>query len=310
LELKLLADDTAIVTGAGAGIGRAIAQAVGREGARVLLSDIAATAGESAAAGIVAAGGRAAFVAADLRDPQSAKTLLDAAVKQFGPVSILVHAASPLLRLESLDDITDEAWQQMIDINAGAGFRLGRLLARHMLDHQIKGRMLFITSLHAESPRAAPHYSVAKAGLTMLMKELARALGPAGIRVNAIAPGSIMPSPQPWDAKLSTSLQRHGSPEEVAQTAVAVLSERFGSYIAGTTIVVDGGLALFNWIPSPTVPGQATPGAENRTAMTSGRHVARPTPDFRLRATLRATKSINRVFRAGAAFVELWRWRR
>jgi 3-oxoacyl-[acyl-carrier protein] reductase len=251
LELKLLADDTAIVTGAGAGIGRAIAQALAREGARVLLTDIAAPAGEAAVAAITAAGGRASFVAADLRDADAAKALLNAAVQRFGRVSILVHSASPFLKWEALADISDETWRQTLEVNVGAGFRLSRLLGPHMQEHKVKGRMLFITSLHAETPRALPHYSAAKAGMTMLMKELARAFGPSGIRVNAIAPGTIVPRARAWDPELVTPLRRHGSPEELAQTAVAVLSERFGSYVTGTTIVVDGGLSLANWIDDP-----------------------------------------------------------
>jgi NAD(P)-dependent dehydrogenase (short-subunit alcohol dehydrogenase family) len=110
--------------------------------------------------------------------------------------------------------------------------------------------MLFVTSLHAESPRNLPHYSAAKAGQTMLMKELARALGPRGIRVNAIAPGAIpgggFAAPQAMADKIP--LGRFGTPADVAAMAVAVLSERFGAYVTGATLVVDGGIALHNWI--------------------------------------------------------------
>jgi NAD(P)-dependent dehydrogenase (short-subunit alcohol dehydrogenase family) len=119
-----------------------------------------------------------------------------------------------------------------------------------MVEHALKGRMAFITSLHAWSPRNLPHYSAAKAGQTMVVKELARALGPHGIRVNAIAPGAIpgggFAAPQALADKIP--LKRFGRPEEVAAMTVAVLSERFGSYVNGATLAVDGGITLHNWI--------------------------------------------------------------
>lgn len=114
--------------------------------------------------------------------------------------------------------------------------------------------MLFVTSLHAETPRNLPHYSASKAGQTMLVKELARAFGPDGIRVNAIAPGAIPGGG--FDANAAgadrlarcTSLRRLGKLEEIASMAVALLADRFSGYVTGTTVVVDGGLALHNWI--------------------------------------------------------------
>src|SRR4026209_1356882 len=79
----------------------------------------------------------------------------------------------------------------MGNTNVRSGFFIARELGRRMKDGGIKGRMLFITSLHAETPRNIPHYAASKAGQTMVVKELARALGPAGIRVNALAPGAV-----------------------------------------------------------------------------------------------------------------------
>jgi 3-oxoacyl-[acyl-carrier protein] reductase len=121
------------------------------------------------------------------------------------------------------------------------------------MDHRVKGRILLITSLHAETPRNLPHYSAAKGGEAMLVKELARALGPHGIRVNAIVPGAIagggFAAPPSLVEKIA--LRRIGKPEDVAPMALAVLSERFGSYVTGASLVVDGGLALHNWIDPP-----------------------------------------------------------
>jgi NAD(P)-dependent dehydrogenase (short-subunit alcohol dehydrogenase family) len=122
-----------------------------------------------------------------------------------------------------------------------------------MKELKIKGRMLFITSLHAYAPRNLPHYSATKAGQTMVVKELARALGPYGIRVNALAPGAIPGGG--FDAD-TTALEkmipmgRTGTPEDVAGMAIALLCDRFSGYVTGTTVAVDGGIALYNWIPA------------------------------------------------------------
>jgi 3-oxoacyl-[acyl-carrier protein] reductase len=116
--------------------------------------------------------------------------------------------------------------------------------------------MLFVTSLHAASPRNLPHYSATKAGQTMLVKELARGLGADGIRVNAIAPGAIPGGGFEADKaalEAMIPLGRTGTPEDIADMAVALLCDRFSRYVTGTTVVVDGGLALYNWIPFHTM---------------------------------------------------------
>ncbi|MBK1660179.1 SDR family NAD(P)-dependent oxidoreductase [Paracraurococcus ruber] len=250
----LLAGDMALVTGAANGIGRATATALAAEGARVLLADVNAEAGEAAAAALRAAGRDARFVAADLAQPGAAEALWDAALAALGRVSILVHAASPRRQeTETALEVTPEQWQRMVGVNLEGGFRLGQLAGRHMRDTAAqgpRGRILLVTSLHADSPRNLPHYSASKAGMTMVMKELARALGPHGIRVNAIAPGAIAGGGFQANPALAAkiALGRLGAPEDVARAAVGLLAERFSAYVTGTTVVVDGGLSLHNWI--------------------------------------------------------------
>ncbi len=251
----LLKGDTALVTGAASGIGRGIAIALAKEGARVVLSDLHAEPGEKAAAQLGKAGYDASFVAADLASEDGPHQLLAETTQRLGAVSILVHSASPPRReADHVLNVSDETWNQMLSVNLRAGFVLGRETGRQMIEHNIKGRMLIITSLHAETPRNLPHYSAAKAGQTMTMKELAKAFGPHGIRVNAIAPGAIPGGG--FDAagagveRLTrcTSLRRLGTPEDIAGMAVALLSDRFSAYVTGTTVAVDGGIALHNWI--------------------------------------------------------------
>jgi len=231
--MRLLEGDRALVTGVANGIGRGIAQALGDEGAEVFGADVAQ---------------------ADLSSAEDARRLADEAIRRLGTVSIFVHSASPR-RQESQNvlEVSEAQWREMLAVNLDAAFILSQRLARHMVEKKVKGRILLVTSLHAESPRNLPHYSAAKAGETMLVKELARALGPRGIRVNALAPGAIpgggFQAPPGMVEKIP--LRRFGTPADVAAAAVAVLSERFGAYITGSTIVVDGGIALHNWIGPP-----------------------------------------------------------
>lgn len=251
--MGLLDGDTALVTGAASGIGRGVAKALAAEGVRLVLSDVADEPGQALARAV-----DATYLTADLADPSAARKLFDAAEKTLGSISILVHSASPRRReSQTALAVTEAEWDSMLTVGLRAGFVLGQAAGAHMKARSIRGRMLFVTSLHAYTPRNLPHYSATKAGQTMLVKELARALGPDGIRVNAIAPGAIPGGG--FDANAVNfagmiPLGRTGTPEDIADMAVALLSDRFSRYVTGTTVVVDGGLALYNWIPSrPTL---------------------------------------------------------
>ena len=235
--MKLLEGESALVTGAARGIGKAIAAALGEEGARVVGADL-----------------EGSDIACDLITAEGARGLAAQAIEALGTVSILVHCASPRRdESETILEVQLEQWREMLAVNLDAAFILSQALGRHMMSERVRGRILLITSLHAETPRNLPHYSAAKAGETMLVKELARALGPHGIRVNAIVPGAIagggFAAPPTLVEKIA--LRRIGTPADVAPMAVAVLSERFGGYITGASLVVDGGLALHNWIEPP-----------------------------------------------------------
>ena len=229
----LLPSDTALVTGTGGGIGLAIAEALEAEGAQVLRADLKD---------------------ADLSQPGAAAALAARAIRELGRVSIFVHAASPPRReAQTALAVTEAEWRAMLEVNLNSGFLIAQALGRHMREEKVRGRMLFVTSLHADSPRNLPHYSASKAGQTMVMKELARALGPDGIRVNAIAPGAVPGAGFKGSPGLADriALGRVGTPADIAPMAVAILSEKYGAYMTGATVVVDGGIALYNWIPLP-----------------------------------------------------------
>lgn len=245
MSTKLLEGERALITGCAGGIGLGVAKALKAEGAIVLGSDITAP----------PAGDGIDFLAADLAEPDGWKDLLGAAVKKLGTISLFVHAASPRrLEVDTPLSVSEETWDRMIDINLRSGFFLAREVGRHMRDMGIRGRMILMTSQHRETPRNLPHYSASKAGMTMVMKELARVLAPDGIRVNAIAPGAIpgggFVADNLADLVAQIPLGRPGTPDDIAQVAVAILSERFGRYVVGTTVEVDGGLGLTSWIPA------------------------------------------------------------
>lgn len=247
----LLQGEVALVTGAAGGIGRAVAQALVAEGAEVILADNNRAAGEELAEALALP---SRFIPADLAAPEGAEALLRTVLAEAPAISLFIHCASPRRQeSEQALAVTMEAWDRMVGVNLRAGFVLGQGLGRHMRDAGTRGRMLYVTSLHAHTPRNLPHYSAAKAGLTMTMKELARALGPHGIRVNAIAPGAIAGGGFQADPKLAAAiaLGRVGAPEDVAKLAIALLVDRFSGYVTGTTVEVDGGLSLFNWLPLP-----------------------------------------------------------
>jgi 3-oxoacyl-[acyl-carrier protein] reductase len=243
----LLDGDTALLTGSASGIGRGIARALAREGARMVLTDVSQDAGQA-----IAAETGAQFIHADLASPDAYQAVFDGALATLGQISIFVHCAAPPRREDqTVLAVSAEQWDAMLGITLRSGFLLGQAVSRHMREANIRGRMLYLTSLHADTPRNLPHYSASKAGQTMLVKEFARALGPHGIRVNAIAPGAIPGGGFAADVpalEAKIALGRTGTPEDIAGMALALLSDRFSAYVTGTTVVVDGGLALHNWI--------------------------------------------------------------
>jgi len=246
----LLAQDTALITGVGSPIGRAFAKAIAREGGKLVGTDINIKRGQTAIHDVSADGGTGSFISADLASEQATRQVFDFAVAQLGEISVFVHCASPDHFGRTLTQSTEQDWAEMFGVNVFSVLRLTRLLGAHMRERGIRGRILLVTSLHAGSVRHVPHYSASKSALTMLMRELAADLGKSGVRVNALAPGTIAPETLPVHEPFAraAALRRIGTPEECANTGIAILSERFGSFVTGAVIPVDGGLSLFNWM--------------------------------------------------------------
>ncbi len=243
----------ALVTGSASNIGRAIAEALATEGAKILLADVDPERNAATLTAITNAGGSAEAIATDLSTPDGWRNLLE----RIGdvPLDMFVHSACPPRKeVDDAATVSEATWDAFQNVNVRSGYFLGREIAGGMQARGTKGRLLFITSLHAETPRNLPHYSAAKAGQTMVVRELARHFGPSGIRVNAIAPGAIPgggfnAAAYDFDGKIA--LGRLGTAADLAGPALALLSDRFAGYVTGTTLVVDGGIDLFNWIKPP-----------------------------------------------------------
>jgi 3-oxoacyl-[acyl-carrier protein] reductase len=249
--------EAALVTGAGNGIGRAIAQALVGEGVRTVFADV----NPDTVASAVKTSPRPELAVAwtgDLADPAACDALLVDARAAVGQVTHFVHSASPPRReADHALAVSQETWQRMHAVNIDAGFHLARELARQLIAAQSPGSFLFLTSLHAGTPRNLPHYSTSKAALAMLVRELAKTFGRFGIRVNALVPGAIAAGGFVADPALAKHipLGRLGEAQDLAPMALAVLSNRISAYVTGAAIVVDGGLSLMNWFEPPELEG-------------------------------------------------------
>ena len=249
------AREAALVTGAGNGIGRAIAQALVGEGVRTVFADINP---ETVTAAVQASPRPELAVpwVGDLAGRAACDALLAEAEAALGQVTHFVHGASPPRReADHAFAVTEATWEQMHAVNLDAGFHLARGLARKLVKARAPGSFLMLTSLHAATPRNLPHYSSAKAALAMLVKELAKALGRHQIRVNALVPGAVAAGGFVADPALARHipLGRLGQSDDLAPMALAVLSNRISAYVTGAAIVVDGGLSLTNWFEPPAL---------------------------------------------------------
>ena len=251
------ASEAAIVTGAGNGIGRAIAQALVGEGVRTMFADVNRETVTAAVRSSPRPELALSFVG-DLADPAAREALLADAGSALGQVTHFVHSASPPRReADHAFAVSNETWERMRAVNVDAGFHLARELARKLIAAKAPGSFLFLTSLHAGTPRNLPHYSTSKAAMAMLVRELAKTFGRFGIRVNALVPGAIAAGGFVADPALARHipLGRLGEAQDLAPMALAVLSNRVSAYVTGAAIVVDGGLSLTNWFEPPDREG-------------------------------------------------------
>jgi len=245
LEAKI-----AVVTGGSRGIGRAIALELARQGAQVVINyNQNATEAEAVAAAIVAAGGHAQTVQADVAITAEAARLVEGVVKSLGRVDILVNNAG-ITRDKLLLQMSESDWDVVLDTNLKGAYNCAKAVMRPMLK-QRSGRIINITSVSGLSGSGGQsNYSAAKAGLIGFTKALAREVASRSITVNAVAPGFIetdMTNGLAADLKQKVMgqipLERFGKPEDIAN-AVAFLASDAAAYITGHVLTVDGGLTM------------------------------------------------------------------
>jgi 3-oxoacyl-[acyl-carrier protein] reductase len=239
----------AVVTGASRGIGRAIAQKLGAEGAKVVVNYASSPeAAEEVAQAIQAAGGQASTFQADVGQLEQAKALIGHAIEHFGDLHILVNNAG-IIRDGLILTMKEEDWDSVLQTNLKSTFNCSKAAVRHMLRKRY-GRIISITSVAGQMGNPGQtNYSASKAGMIGFTKALAREVASRSVTVNAVAAGFI--DTAIWD-RLETMkdgllqiipLGRVGLPEEVAHS-VAFLASDEAAYITGHVLTVDGGMGM------------------------------------------------------------------
>jgi 3-oxoacyl-[acyl-carrier protein] reductase len=244
-------DGVALVTGAGSGLGRACALALGRAGARVAVHYFKSREGADAVvAELKAAGTDAHAFAADLTKPADVRTLADAVTSRFGGVDILVNNTGDLIERRPLLEMSDELFRAVMEVNVMSTFFVTRAIAPGMVARK-RGAIVNMSSLAAwdGGGPGAGAYAASKGAIVSLTKGLARELAPHGIRVNCVAPGLIgetnfhsrfTPAAAFDSAAGRVLIGRAGTPDEVG-SVVAFLAAPDSSFMTGETIAINGG---------------------------------------------------------------------
>lgn len=232
---RLLENRVAVVTGAGRGLGAAIAAALTADGAKLLAADREEEV-RKVAERVRGAGGASSVWVGDLRAEGSADSIVESAVRAFGAVDILVNAAEAFL-WKPFFEMTQAEWREVLEVNLGASFSLSQSAARAMADQGRGGSIVNIASILGLYPEpSAAAVCATKAGLLALTKALAEALRPFDIRVNAIAPGLVAPD----SAEVRGQSPRERVTEADVASLVVYLASDLARTITGSVIEVYG----------------------------------------------------------------------
>ena len=241
---------TALVTGAAAGIGRACSLRLAREGIAVGVLDLNLEGCEAVVAEIKAAGGKALALQASIADRKQVTVAVDKLRKEFGPVTIVVNNAG-IANFIPFEELVEDDWRKMMEINVIGTFIVTQVVLPDMKTAHW-GRVVNISSSSAQSGSIEQvHYSASKGAVVSMTRSLAQALGPMGITVNNIPPGSVMNTIMseanrdrfqfpPEQLAKTLPVRRLGVPDDIASACAWLISEDSG-YVTGQTIGVNGG---------------------------------------------------------------------
>lgn len=246
-----LAGRVALVTGAGRGIGRAVAELAARCGVSVGVVDLDQAAAAQTAAAITAAGGTAVWAVADIRDDAAVTSAAQLLADRFGRLDVVLACAGVYPAM-ALTEITDAHWQTVVDVNLKGTLNTLKVAARLMIPRK-SGRIVIVSSITGNRVGypGLVAYSAAKAGINGLIRSAAMELAPHQITVNGVEPGTVMTegfrasAADGFAEKLAREipLKRIGQPLEIAGPVLFLASDAAG-YITGQTIIVDGGQTL------------------------------------------------------------------
>jgi len=251
LEKFKLPGKTAIVTGAGQGIGLACAEALGEAGARVIVADRDVALAKSATAQLTAKGFQAEMAEMDVTDSGRVTELADELVARHGRVDILVNNAGIARSETPAETVTDEHWLNVLDVNLNGTFWCCRAFGKHMLAAK-GGAIVNVGSMSGfivNKPQEQSYYNASKAAVHHLTKSLAAEWGARRVRVNAVAPtyietplnAFVKSNPKMWDAWIGgTPMGRLGQVEEIASVVLFLASDA-ASLMTGSIVLVDGG---------------------------------------------------------------------
>jgi L-rhamnose 1-dehydrogenase len=242
----------AIVTGAARGIGRAIALRLGQEGARVAIVDLREAEGRETARVIQVAGGQAYFIRADVSDSTQVQAVVRAVLDRWDTIDILVNDAG-ICPFEDFLEMPESLWDQVLDVNLKGYFLVSQAVARVMVERGIRGRIIAVSSISAEfGGSSQAHYCASKAGINLLVKSMAISLGPHGITVNAVLPGTVetdinreaLADPAARDYwSQRAPLGRLGQPDDIAGPVLFFATDD-SAWCTGALLVVDGGTSV------------------------------------------------------------------
>lgn len=245
-----LVDKVALVTGAGRGIGKAIAIALAREGAKVIVNDVDIQIAETVVGEIKSLGRESLAIQADVSDSKEVNQMIDLTIKKFGRFDILINNAA-IIKRGSIEELKEDDWDRVIDVNLKGTFNCMKAVVG-IMKKQKYGKIVNISSIAGKigDLASALCYGASKAGMICLAKSLARELAPYNINVNVVAPHAIKTDmSKEWSEEkrkniiANIPLGRMGEPEDIAEAVVFLVSDK-AKFITGEVLDVNGGCLM------------------------------------------------------------------